>query len=96
MDGVGAEQRLKLAVQDLVAHFTERLKVLDNRAMVVCMSQHICIDPYRELVRLRPDWYGVCALRGNTVNLDSSRISYVCPRDRFTPIALGTCRSQFH
>ena len=24
--------------------------------MVVCMSRRICIDLYRELVRLRPDW----------------------------------------
>ena len=25
--------------------------------MVVCMSRRICIDLYRELVRLRPDWH---------------------------------------
>ena len=26
--------------------------------MIVCMSRRICIDLYRELVRLRPDWHG--------------------------------------
>ena len=25
--------------------------------MVVCMSRRICIDLYRELVSLRPDWH---------------------------------------
>ena len=25
--------------------------------MVVCMSRRICVDLYRELVRLRPDWH---------------------------------------
>ena len=30
---------------------------MDGKAMVVCMSRRICIDLYRELVRLRPDWY---------------------------------------
>ena len=33
------------------------LDVLDGKAMVVCMSRRICIDLYRELVRLRPDWH---------------------------------------
>ena len=54
---VGAEQRLALVAQDIVAHFEERIEALDGKAMVVCMSRRICIDLYRELVRLRPDWH---------------------------------------
>ena len=54
---VGAENRLKLVAQDIVAHFEQRLEALDGKAMVVCMSRRICIDLYRELVRLRPDWH---------------------------------------
>ena len=53
---VGAETRLKLVAQDMVDHFEQRLEALDGKAMVVCMSRRICIDLYRELVRLRPDW----------------------------------------
>ena len=30
----------------------------DGKAMIVCMSRRICIDLYRELVRLRPEWDG--------------------------------------
>ena len=54
---VGAEQRLKLVAEDIVAHFEERLEAMDGKAMIVCMSRRICIDLHRELVRLRPDWH---------------------------------------
>ncbi len=54
---VGAGNRLKLVAQDIVDHFEQRLEALDGKAMVVCMSRRICIDLYRELVRLRPDWH---------------------------------------
>ena len=54
---VGAEKRLRLIAQDIVEHFGQRLAALDGKAMIVCMSRRICIDLYRELVRLRPDWH---------------------------------------
>ena len=54
---VGAEKRLKLVAEDIVAHFDSRAEAMDGKAMVVCMSRRICIDLYRELVRLRPDWH---------------------------------------
>ena len=53
---VGTEKRVKLIAQDIVVHFEQRLEALDGKAMVVCMSRRICIELYRELVRLRPDW----------------------------------------
>ncbi|MDO8793919.1 MAG: type I restriction endonuclease subunit R [Vicinamibacterales bacterium] len=53
---VGAEHRVKLIARDLVAHFENRLAVMDGKAMVVCMSRRICVDLYREIVALRPDW----------------------------------------
>ena len=53
---VGAEKRLALVARDIVEHFEDRLEAMDGKAMVVCMSRRICIDLYRELVRLRPDW----------------------------------------
>ena len=54
---VGAEQRIVLVAGDIVAHFEQRAEAMDGKAMVVCMSRRICINLYRELVRLRPDWY---------------------------------------
>lgn len=54
---VGAEKRLALVAQDIVAHFEARLEAMEGKAMIVCMSRRICIDLYRELVRLRPEWH---------------------------------------
>ena len=54
---VGAEKRVKQIAEDIVEHFEQRLEALDGKAMVVCMSRRICIDLYRELVRLRPHWH---------------------------------------
>ncbi len=53
---VGAEKRLKLVAQDIVEHLERRLEAMDGKAMVVCMSRRICVELYREIVRLRPDW----------------------------------------
>ena len=54
---VGTEQRLRLVAEDIVAHFEQRAEAMDGKAMVVCMSRRICINLYREFVRLRPDWH---------------------------------------
>ena len=54
---VGSGKRLSLVAEDIVAHFEQRLEALDGKAMVVCMSRRICIELYRELVRLRPEWH---------------------------------------
>jgi type I restriction enzyme R subunit len=54
---VGTEERLRLVAQDIVAHWERRLEALDGKAMIVAMSRRICVDLYREIVRLRPDWH---------------------------------------
>ncbi len=54
---VGSDRRIIMIAQDLVSHFEERLSALDGKAMVVCMSRRICVDLYREIVALRPDWH---------------------------------------
>lgn len=53
---VGAEKRLRLVAQDIVEHFEKRQEAMDGKAMVVCMSRRICVELYRELLRLRPEW----------------------------------------
>ena len=54
---VGADKRIRQVAGDIVAHFEKRLEALEGKAMIVCMSRRICIDLYRELVRLRPGWH---------------------------------------
>ena len=53
----GAGPRLRLIAEDIVSHFDRRIEALDGKAMIVCMSRRICIDLYRELTRLCPDWH---------------------------------------
>ena len=48
---------MKQIAEDIVSHFDQRLEAMEGKAMVVCMSRRICIDLYRQLVRLRPDWH---------------------------------------
>ncbi|HXK42952.1 MAG TPA: type I restriction endonuclease subunit R [Anaerolineae bacterium] len=62
---VGAEKRLKLVAQDIVEHFEKRLEAMDGKAMVVCMSRRICVELYREIVRLRPGWHDDDDARGS-------------------------------
>ena len=54
---VGAENRVRQIAEDIVDHFEQRLEALEGKAMVVCMSRRICVDLYRELMRLRPGWH---------------------------------------
>ena len=53
---VGAERRLEVIARDIVDHFEQRCEAMDGKAMVVCMSRRICVELYRQLVRLRPTW----------------------------------------
>lgn len=54
---VGSGKRLKLIAQDIIEHFEQRLEAMDGKAMVVCMSRRICVDLYKEIISLRPDWH---------------------------------------
>jgi type I restriction enzyme R subunit len=53
---VGAEKRLGLVARDIVDHFERRLEAMDGKAMIVCMSRRICVELYREIAKLRPQW----------------------------------------
>ena len=54
---VGSADRVKRVARDLVEHFETRLGTMDGKAMIVCMSRRICVEMYREIVALRPDWH---------------------------------------
>ena len=55
---VGSDKRLALVAKDIVDHFEKRLEAMDGKAMIVCMSRRICVELYREIVKLRPQWDG--------------------------------------
>jgi type I restriction enzyme R subunit len=54
---VGTEKRLNLIAEDLVKHFERRVEAMDGKAMIVCMSRRICVELYRAIVTIRPDWH---------------------------------------
>jgi type I restriction enzyme R subunit len=54
---VGAAPRLDKVVQDIVAHFEDRIEAMAGKGMIVCMSRAICVDLYNRIVALRPEWH---------------------------------------
>lgn len=53
---VGAEKRINLVAEDIVAHFEARLAAIEGKGMIVCMSRRICVEMYEAIAQLRPDW----------------------------------------
>ena len=54
---VGTEKRLQLIARNIVEHYENRCTALAGKAMVVCMSRRICVELYRHIIALRPDWH---------------------------------------
>jgi type I restriction enzyme R subunit len=54
---IGSKKRIKIVAKDIVNHFTERQKVFDGKAMIVCMSRRIAAELYREIIALKPEWH---------------------------------------
>ena len=54
---VGTEKRIRLIAEDIVEHFEKRLEVLEGKAMIVGMSRRICVELYKEITKLRPEWH---------------------------------------
>jgi type I restriction enzyme, R subunit len=54
---IGTEKRIKAIAKDLVEHFEERQRGMIGKGLIVCMSRRICVELYREIAALRPDWH---------------------------------------
>ncbi|WP_027849446.1 type I restriction endonuclease subunit R [Marinospirillum minutulum] len=54
---VGSKPRVEQIAEDLVLHFENRLRSMDGKALVVCMSREICVDMYDALTKIRPEWH---------------------------------------
>ena len=54
---VGTEKRITLIAKDIVDHYEQRQKAIDGKAMIVCMSRRICVNLYKAIIRLRPEWH---------------------------------------
>ena len=54
---VGAENRINLVAEDIVEHFERRREAMEGKGMIVCMSRRICVELYKAIIKLRPDWH---------------------------------------
>jgi type I restriction enzyme R subunit len=54
---VGSDKRIRLIAKDIVEHWGRRLDAMDGKAMIVCMSRRICVELYKEIIKLRPSWH---------------------------------------
>jgi len=54
---VGAERRLALIAQDILQHWEQRSAAIEGKAMIVGMSRQVCVDLYRHIIELQPDWH---------------------------------------
>ena len=50
--------------EDIIAHYDERTKQQDGKAMVVVMSRAICVKLVRKIIAIRPDWHSDDVLQG--------------------------------
>lgn len=53
---VGSKNRLKQVAADLIQHFEQRISAAQGKGMIVCMSRRICVELYKEIIQLRPQW----------------------------------------
>lgn len=53
----GLPERLKELAADLVNHFENRIKLIDGKGLIVCMSRDIAVRLYDEIIKIRPNWH---------------------------------------
>ncbi|WP_414625534.1 type I restriction endonuclease subunit R [Bibersteinia trehalosi] len=51
------DSRLQKMAEDIIAHYDERTKQQDGKAMIVVMSRAICVKLYDKITVLRPEWH---------------------------------------
>ena len=67
---VGADPRLEQVAADLVAHYETRTASIEGKAMIVCMSRDICVELFKKIIALRPEW------EGSKLTKDGQNIGY--------------------
>ncbi len=51
-DAAGADERVQAIAKDILKHFLQRVKELDGKAMIVCMSRRNCVKMYNAITAL--------------------------------------------
>lgn len=71
---VGDEHRLNLLAKDIINHYNNRKGMLNDKAMIVCMSRKIAFDLYNQIISVEPDYKNITELIITSSNKDSEEM----------------------
>lgn len=74
---IGDEDRLKLLATDIIEHYENRKGILNDKAMIVCMSRKIAFDLYNIMLSLRPEYNEQLKLIVTSSNKDDEKMREV-------------------
>lgn len=74
---IGDEDRLKLLAKDIIEHYENRKGILNDKAMIVCMSRKIAFDLYNIMLYLRPEYNEQLKLIVTSSNKDDEKMREV-------------------
>lgn len=67
---LGDESRLKLLANDIITHYESRKGILNDKAMIVCMSRKIAYNLYNLILGIRPNYRDIMQLIVTESNKD--------------------------
>ncbi len=74
---LGDQDRLKLLAKDIIEHYEERKGILNDKAMIVCMTRKIAFDLYNLILSIRPNYKEKLRLIVTSSNKDSEEMREV-------------------
>lgn len=74
---IGDEDRLKLLAKDIIEHYENRKGILNDKAMIVCMSRKIAFNLYNIMLSLRPEYNEQLKLIVTSSNKDDEKMREV-------------------
>lgn len=80
---VGDEDRLRLLAKDIIEHYEARKGILNDKAMIVCMSRKIAFNLYNIMLELRPNYEGKMKLIITSSNKDDEKMRDVIKDKKF-------------
>lgn len=67
---LGDESRLRLLANDIITHYESRKGILNDKAMIVCMSRRIAYNLYNLILEIKPNYIDILQLIVTESNKD--------------------------
>lgn len=80
---LGDEDRLKLLAKDIVEHYEQRKGILNDKAMIVCMTRKIAYNLYNLILDIRPNYKEKLQLIITSSNKDDETMRDVIKDKKF-------------